>query len=325
MFLHAFWDFVMSEHRPSSALLEAQEQLFALRKSLRIANNDCQPFVVVPSPKPQEDGVLARAQELLVKRRQVEARMQGGRASDALKDSLAKSSKPSQSVMLPVQTVQSIPPSSKLHPTIKVYPDLALGMLESGLAAPGRVYWLLRHIDTAGQGWLPVDTIRDWLTRHGSKLKVCGWRRLRQILSQGENIFWRRDGVGRLWLLGAAHVASNLAVERLTGNPVAIPIKNLLGGIQAVRAHFYACFHSGRRKDNPISREQLKTITGVPERTQLEYEKTADVTAQRNFAIGERFTQEQVQERAWVHGRGTFHFFDTNGQQGKAGRSPPCP
>ena len=310
----------MSKARPSSALLEAQTRLLALRESLGIVPHDPPPFATESALGKGNNAAPSRSQELLLKRRQVEAKLQGERASDALKSTLAQPDTHSPAVMLPASPVQPSRQVTRPQESVKIYPDLALGMLEANLAAPGRVYWLLKHIDTIGQGWLSVETIRDRLTGHGSKLKVCGWRRLRQIFSQGENVFWRRDRVGRLWLYGVAQVAANLAVERLTGNPVSIPIKNLLGGIQAVRAHFYACFHSGRRKDNPISREQLRAITNVPERTQLEYEKTAAVTKQQNFAIGERYSQEQFYERAWVHGRGTFHFLDTKGQQGTAGR-----
>ena len=40
----------------------------------------------------------------------------------------------------------------------------------------------------------------------------------------------------------------------------------------------------------------------------------------RNIAIGERHTAENAQERAWRHGRAAFHFIDTEGRQGRAGR-----
>jgi hypothetical protein len=90
----------------------------------------------------------------------------------------------------------------------------------------------------------------------------------------------------------------------------------LLGGVGEVKAHFYASFHSGRKRANPISRETLEKITQVPARTQREYEKTAGVAAQRNFAVGERHTAENVQKRAWFHGRAVFDFIDYHGQQG---------
>ena len=63
-------------------------------------------------------------------------------------------------------------------------------------------------------------------------------------------------------------------------------VSALLGGIRQVRAHFYASYHSSRRESNPISREVLRELTSVPERTQREYEQAADVACQRNIAVG---------------------------------------
>ena len=309
---------MMTDARPSAALLEAQARLEALRASLGIVPHDPVPVAAEAVPAKPKHTSFQGGQTLLLKRRQVEAWAQRERVSDALKASLEQTHTRLQP--LPSRLEPALPKQPESLGKVKVYPDISLKMVEAGMAAPGRIYWLLRYLDTDGQGWLLVDSVRDHLTRRGSKLKVCGWRRLRQILTQGENAFWRRDRVGRLWLLGAAQVAAKLAVSRLTGKPVEMPVKELLGGIQAVRAHFYACFHSGRTTDNPISREKLRALTGIPERTQLEYEKTAVVTKQRNFVIGETYTQPQTHERAWLHGRATFYFIDAKGHQGKAGR-----
>ncbi|MCL4864064.1 MAG: hypothetical protein KJZ93_31945, partial [Caldilineaceae bacterium] len=93
----------------------------------------------------------------------------------------------------------------------------------------------------------------------------------------------------------------------------------LLGGIQAVRAAFYATFHGGR-DSKPISRDTLESLSGIPGRTQLEYDRVARVERTSNIAIGERHTAENAQERAWRQGRAAFHFIDTEGRQGRAGR-----
>lgn len=312
----------MSGKQPPATLLEAQAKLLALRESWGIVPHDPPPFNPDPVPEHPQETALDWAQALLVQRRQAEARTQGERASDTLKASLKPVETPNPKKFVSRPRLVSPAPAPPISETdkVKVYPSLAVAMVEQDLAAPGRVYWLLRHMDSIGQGWVDDAKARDYLTGHGAALKVCTWRRLRQILNQGEGVFWRRDGKGRIWLTGAAKLALFLSVERLTGQPVEIPVKQLLGGIRAVRAQFYASFHSGRRTDNPISRETLRDITGVPERTQLEYEKTAAVAKQRNFAVGEQYTQVEAQERAWQHGRATFHFFDTNGNHGQAGR-----
>ncbi len=199
--------------------------------------------------------------------------------------------------------------------TVKLFPDIALGLLHQSQEAPGRVWLLLRHLDREGQGRLRIDLVRERLTHEESAYHICGWRQLRNLLRQGEGVFWQQDKT-YLWLRSAAKVATALGVEKLVGHPVALPLTVLLAGIGEVRAHFYASFHSGRRRNNPISRETLKTVTSVPQRTQQLYEDVAGVTRQRNIAIGERHTLENMQERAWQHGKTVFDFIDHHGRQG---------
>ena len=192
-------------------------------------------------------------------------------------------------------------------------------MLKQHLEAPGRVWLLLRAIDCDGRGWLDVEDIRHHLTEIDSPRRICGWRRLRQLLALGEGRFWHRDEGDRLWLYGAHKIAYKLDSGRLQGFPVELPISALLGGIQAVRAAFYATFHGGR-DSKPISRETLESISGIPGRTQLQYDRVARVERRRNIAIGERYSQEHAQDRAWKQGRAVFHFVDTEGRQGRQGR-----
>jgi hypothetical protein len=97
---------------------------------------------------------------------------------------------------------------------------------------------------------------------------------------------------------------------------VALPIAVLLKGIGTVRAHLYASFHSGRKHDNPISRATLENISGINAPVQRYYEKTAGVRKQRNLAVGEQYTEQNVQTRAWHHGTAVFDFIDHHGRQG---------
>ncbi len=199
--------------------------------------------------------------------------------------------------------------------TVKLYHDLTLGMLRNELAAPGRIWLLLRYIDVDGRGWVTVDQARTLLTRKDSPLRVVGWRQLRNLLRAGQGIFWER-GSERIWLRSVAKVATQLDVKRLTGRPVALPVSSLLQGMGEVKAHFYASFHSGRKRNNPINRDKLEEISGVPARTQRAYEKAAGVGSQRNIAVGEKYSKENVQKRAWIHGNAVFDFIDHHGRQG---------
>jgi hypothetical protein len=197
-------------------------------------------------------------------------------------------------------------------------------MLRTGLAASGRIWLLLRHLDQEGRGWLALDQVQQQLCDKESFLRVCGRRQLRNLLRQGKDIFWQRDK-SRIWLRSAGRVAIALEVDRLRGRPVAVPLEALLAGMGQVRAHLYATFHSGRpgkQEDspgNPISRATLRTISHVPARTQRVYEQRAGVEVRSNMAVGERLTEVNFQERAWRHGRATFPFVDSKGKHGPAG------
>jgi hypothetical protein len=199
--------------------------------------------------------------------------------------------------------------------TIKHYPDLGIAALNATEGAIYRVWLLCRHLDKNGRGWLPTKEVRDALTKKGSKLKVFGWRRLRQILAAGEGRYWHR-GETRLWLYGVAAVAEHLNVERLKGRPVALPLTVATARIGEFQAHLYGAWHSGRKTENPISRATQRKLLHVPERTQRHYCQVAQIQRTVNYAIGGKHSQENQQESAWEHS-GTFPFKDKRGYQGK--------
>ena len=123
------------------------------------------------------------------------------------------------------------------------------------------------------------------------------------------------------WLFGAARVGAHLDVERLSGKPVALPVKTITAGIGDFKAHLYGAWHSGRKINNPISREVHEAITSIPERTQRHYCKVAGIRRQINIAIGNRKNPEEVEKQAWQRGQATFEFVNHHGRQGRKGTS----
>lgn len=155
---------------------------------------------------------------------------------------------------------------------------------------------------------------------------MCGWRQLRNLLRQGEGIFWHRDKE-RIWLHSLAKTAKALGVTRLTGKPVKMPVSALTGTIGDTRAHLYAAFHSSHTADkntnSPISRHTLAILSGVGATSQRHYEAKTKVRAQANYAVGDvcqGADDEKGKERAWQVGRALFRLRDINGRHGKAGR-----
>ena len=226
------------------------------------------------------------------------------------------------------------------HPlSIRLYPDIGLGMLRQEKSAPGRLWLLLHHLDPMGRGCVRVNIIKEHLTGKNSSHYLCGKRQLRNLLRAGEGLFWARDKE-YIWLRSAGRVAHALGVERLTGRPVALPVGALLAGIGEFRAHLYAAFHSGRVKGDPrtsfgkpvatgmpiamgipIARDTLADLSGVGQSSQRAYEARLRLRPQVNYAIGEVANELKEEERVWQQGPALFILKDYRGRQGKQGKS----
>ncbi|MCA9959599.1 MAG: hypothetical protein KC443_11225 [Anaerolineales bacterium] len=317
----------------SSALLAAQAQLEAMRRERRemrvqqglpVRTDEHGRFLSPPTPLAaappvlpshlgwESDGLTAVLQRAILQRAVVQQTVAPSPASCLTAAATATRQHPAPT-----------PPAkaSTLPTTVKLYPDVALGMLRTELAAPGRIWLLLRHLDTVGNGWIGVAQARKQLAQKQAPLRVCGWRQLRNLLEQGNGIFWQQ-GNGRIWLRSVVKVAAALGVWRLHSRPVALSVSVLTQGMGQVRAHFYASFHSGRNRDtdpSPIARATLQEITCVHPRTQRRYEAQARVQRQHNYALGQRVNAEADKQQAWQHGHALFQFVDAAGYQGPAG------
>ena len=218
-------------------------------------------------------------------------------------------------------------------PSVKLYPDIGLAMLRQGESAPGRLWLMGHHLDPVGRGVLRVDIIQQQLTSKNSNLYLCGKRQMRNLLREGEGVFWTRDKT-HVWLYSAARVAHLLGVARLTGRPVALPVSAMLEGIGAFRAHLYAAFHSGRvrmgsnttegslpdKRTMPIARDTLEALCGVGQSSQRAYEVRLRLQPQTNYAIGEAASDQNKEERAWQQGQALFELKDYRGRQGREGK-----
>jgi hypothetical protein len=196
-------------------------------------------------------------------------------------------------------------------------------MLRKGQTAVGRVWLLLRAMDNQGSGWVEETQARANLTIRESSWRICGRRQWRNLLQQGEGIFWQQKN-GRLWLASVARVAMALGVSRLIRQPVAIPVVTLTQTLGIVRAHLYASFHSSRMGQEqsggrPIARATLSELSQVTAKTQRAYEQKANVYAEPNFAVGAPYSPERAEEAAWQKGTASFRLVDVAGKQGRPG------
>ena len=187
----------------SPELAAAQERLLQLRKELLVERGDSHSHARATKHKPTTNRLLHEAQAELCRRREIAGVRVGKNlafsSSDWIDTLAAQHSPP----CVPPPPAKGQGPSSRLE-TVPVYPSILTAMLKKHLESAGRIYLLLTHLDPQGRGWLSVDHARSQLTGSSSPLRVCGWRRLRQILHQGEGIFWERDHQHRIMAARAA-------------------------------------------------------------------------------------------------------------------------
>ena len=328
---------------PAAALLEANKRLLVLRERLGVVvddrasgvgeigrNSAADPGILgAVSPPPAHLGWGSAGLTAVLRRQQAagqpdkpQSRRAAGSGGTAALQGAAGGrdlSRPSPGLL---------PPAGERHPSgsVKLYPDIGLGMLRQEMTAPGRLWLLLRYCDPEGRGSLRIDIIRNHLTQPTSSLYLCSQRQLRNLLRDGEGVYWRRDKE-RIWLYSAARVACALGVTGLSGRPVALPAAVLLGGIGDFRAHLYAAFHSSRAKERPggeqtmpIARQTLAGLSGVGRSSQRAYEQRTGIGVQANFAVGELVTKAAQEERACQKGQALFELEDYRGQHGRPGQ-----
>ncbi|MCB8925508.1 MAG: hypothetical protein H6652_07740 [Ardenticatenaceae bacterium] len=307
-------------HAISSELLAAQQRLLQLRAQLHESRSDTEKQQISlfdagkleQRPFPEQTPISQLPPHL-------------GWESTAVTKTVRRSNpQQEQIIATAVSTKTAVSDSPTLPQTIKLYPDVAIGLLRQEQVAAGRLWLLLQAVDTTGCGWVDEHRARQLFTSKRGKLRFCGTRQLRNLLAQGETTFWERQN-GRIWLRSVAKVAFALEITRLKMRPVALPVAVLRQKIGTVRAHLYATFHSSRteadRSKKPIARTTVARLTDVNPRTQRRYERKAKVKRQAQFAIGPQATTDNLQARGWEQGQATFQFKDFNGQQGPQGKS----
>lgn len=198
-------------------------------------------------------------------------------------------------------------------------------MRHEGQTAAGRVWLLCHALDTDRRGVLDVGQVYDTLAGKGSPWRIGGRRRLQQILAAGQGVFWDRNklknGRVQLRLYGPARVALALGVFHLAGDPVLVPVTDLLERVHIANAALFAAVitlrNDGDGQGRPVTRATLKRLTGAAHSTQRTYTKTADIRSRPNYVILEGAADSETRQAAhWNHGRGVFVFVDHDGRQG---------
>ncbi len=205
-------------------------------------------------------------------------------------------STPDRSVPLPL----SVPVASGLHPIsitppefLKVYPGLAAQALKRDVEQGLGLWSLARALDTTGSGRVSAETLQQVAT----ELDLAGSRdgKFKRALAQAKEFdllsvtVRRRRGVTTevIEIRSAERAARSLGADSLGARPVLVPTAKL-SKVGAWRAELWAAHLAGfAKRSTPISQATLRDLTGVPDRTQREYNRTADVEVTYNIAVSQ--------------------------------------
>jgi hypothetical protein len=210
---------------------------------------------------------------------------------------------------------------SSVDPThVTTFGTITAAILRHDSGTIGRI-WLVLRAYFAGEGqsgMVSADLLGSALA---NAFPQYSQRHLRNLLQQGDGIYWQRDAFGRLWLTGAAKVAVRLGITRLQGTRVVIPLGDLTGKLTRMRTALHAAFHASRNHNNPISRSTLRDLTGISERSQREQSRAYGglIDAQANYSLDKVSDSACDQEHAFRYQKKSFNFVDTNGKQGQPG------
>ena len=184
-----------------------------------------------------------------------------------------------ETIEVPEYREAPAPPGPTWPETVSQWPRLGLAAIRKGHAKGGawRLWAFARAIDPQGSGTVTRDDLQAF-TDHLGVAPSTFRRWLADALRSGLMTQKRRwNGAYILTLAGAARTARTLGLTRgaeLDRRRVEIPASLLTAeGWKAwTWAAFIALFDG-----QPASREKMRELTSVPERTQREWEKAAGI------------------------------------------------
>jgi len=221
------------------------------------------------------------------------------------------------------------PERPKFTPTIRIYPSLAITLLNhenrlngGPVAAIGRLWLTLRATANERGGRVSYEDARQMITGKDSPLYLFGKRQFKKLLARGEGVFWtrayNRQGELIIWLKSSVNVAEYFGLEQFSGKLSEIPTSKLTGSIGDFKAVLYAGWVAGRGDNaNPITRDKKNELTGCSKYRQRSYEDKAGIQVSRNYAILAPFSDYNLQRARYHEGRAAFPFVDYMGKYGK--------
>ncbi len=197
------------------------------------------------------------------------------------------------------------PPQTAPWPDrLEFSPILAMRAVIAGHGREWLLWAMARELDPSGSGVIHRDRLCAFALSQGfPDSSFRRWLSGARRLGLFKELVWRSGRV--LIITGEKRAAEIMAVGRsgIGNKKASLPLKNLAGSDW--KAWVWASFIA-TLKERPMSRRRMRDLTGVPERSQREYERLAGVTVTVNFAHDGRDTshiagiQEYERSHAFV-------------------------
>lgn len=209
-------------------------------------------------------------------------------------------------------TLAAAPAPPSLHSdSLIVYNEVLVAILKAKEVAIARVWFVARALDPQGCGHVSVADLYEAFPKLSP-------RRVRQILSQGEEKYWTVAG-STVYLKSQEKIADRLGLGRVRRQALAVPVARMAQSVKAAKAVCWNAVHCGRKPDRPISRKTLGSFGVRDPRTQRSLERIEGVTAQQQFAVigpANEYEYRQAEE----NGEPVFILKDSKGHLGQRGR-----
>jgi len=161
---------------------------------------------------------------------------------------------------------------------IKIFPEIILKASNNNKPVGAFRFWCLaKDYDCGGSGYIPAKDFRNHLIKELNIPRSTVYRWIDQALDLGLT-----ERKGEVYRLAAWDVGAKIAGVTELMPPVHMPLKVFVK--KGWTAGVWAAFLLHFKGKGPKSRAFFESRTGVPFRTQWEYEKQAGVKKQANYA-----------------------------------------
>jgi hypothetical protein len=159
---------------------------------------------------------------------------------------------------------------------IRFYPLILLAAIRSKQDIAARLWFIARHLDCGGAGWIYKAELQEFLQTHN----VGERQRRRWIIAALANGLLSEDNNYKLYRITGVRAGAEILGADRRGYPILIPTRLIFKHIwhPSVWNGYLAT-----RGNNPISQVKLAEITGVSARTQKKYQHLAPVNKIRNY------------------------------------------